>query len=154
MGKDKEWLFDLGVAVLASPFILLEALVRLAARPVIAAVRNRRTSLDRVKGETEMMKALAEREEAAALLRERERQNRPEVTKPEVVLEPNSEDSDSFSDESRRRKKVELEATYARLKQDEQERLAEDLPEDERREWENAYAQRRREIREEMRKWI
>ncbi len=157
MGKDKEWMFDLGLTVLASPFIALEALVRLAARPVIAAVRNRRTSLDQVKLETEKLKALAEREEALALLRERERQNRPERTtdtKAEARPPEEFEESGASSDDQRARKKAELEATYARLKQDEQERLAEDLPEDERREWQNAYAQRRREIREEIRKWI
>lgn len=157
VGKDREWLFDFGVAVLASPFIALEALVRLAARPVIAAVRSRRTSLDQVKGETEKLKALAEREEALALLRERERQNRPERptdTKTEEGPPEEFEESGAFDDDLRARKKAELEAAYARVKQDEQERLAEDLPEDERREWENAYAQRRREIREEIRKWI
>ena len=154
MGKDREWLFDLTLTILASPFIFLEKLARFSARAVMAAVRNRRTSLDRVNAETEMMKALAEREKAAALLREQERQNRPEGTKAEVVVEPSSEDADSLSEELRARKKAELEATYARVKQDEERLADESMPEEERREWENFYAQKRREIREEIREYV
>ena len=151
MGRDKEWLLTL----LASPFIALEALVRLAARVVIGAVRNRRTSLDQVKAETAMARALTEREKALASLRECEGLNRPERAEPEVVLEPSSEDSDSCSENERARKKAAAEEKYARANQDEERWTAdESLSEEERREWQNFFGQRRREIREEIRKWI
>ena len=156
MSNDREWMFDLGLTVLASPFTLIVGFARLTWRALAAPMRNRRTSLERVKGETEMMKALAEREKAAALLRECEGQNRLESAEPEVVLdEPSPEASYSFSDDQRAQKKAAAEATYARVKQDEEIRLAdESLSEDERREWQNAYAQKRRELGAEIRKWI
>ena len=41
------------------------------------------------------------------------------------------------------------------MKQDERLRFGdEDMPEDERREWENFYAQKRREVREEIRRYV
>ena len=151
MGRDREWMFDLALTTLAAPFIFLE----LIGKTIVAAVRNRRTSLDRVNAQTAMMKALAEREKAAAELRECEGRNQPERVEPEAVLdEPSLDDSDSFSDDQRAENKAKAEAAYTRVKLDEQERLAEDLPEGERREWRNFYAQKRREIREEIRKWM
>ncbi len=96
MGRDREWIFDLVMAVGAAPFIFLE----FAGKALVGAVRNRRKDLDRVKDETAMIKALSEREDAAAELREREGRNQPERAEPEVVLdEPSLDDSDSFSDD-------------------------------------------------------
>ena len=156
MGRDREWMFDLALTTLAAPFILLVGLVRLIGRVLAAAVRNRQKDLDRVKGETEMMNALAEREKAAAELRECEGRNQPERAEPEAVLdEPSLDDSDSFSDDQRAENKAKAEAAYARVKEDEERRLAdESLSEVERREWQNAYAQKRRELGAEIRKWI
>ena len=77
---DREWLVTLLLKALALPFVLLVGLLRLVGRGLAATVRNRQKDLERVKRDTEMLKALAEYENAAAELRERERSNKTSST--------------------------------------------------------------------------
>lgn len=146
------------ISILVSPISAVIAVVRFLYRSATALIRHwtGRDDKDiaRINRQTELFTAQSEREKARQEL-ESQKQSREPEAQTNGTQNQQPAGTETLSDHERARKKEELEATLQRVKDDEQQRLSQDdLPEHERREWENSYADKKRDLRQKIREYL